>query len=138
MKISNLFVQSLREQMRVFSAYRAAAGAVMAYELGFDISQAWVGGIESQFSAGRQGGVDVQQDEAYLILEAAEGYINSIMLDMNDGREDLDEARESAMITVTDNLNDRWPLLHAVAEALLEHVVLTGADVARVMNESDV
>lgn len=139
MEISNPFVQSLREQMRVYSAYRAAAGAVMAHILGFDISQAWVGGLESQFSAGRQSGVEVQQDHnACLILEAADGYINSIMLDMHDGREDLDEAREDAAVLVTDTLDD-WPgAVEVVAQALLKHGALSGADVARVVSESDV
>lgn len=143
METSN-YVQSLRAQMRVYSAYRAAAGAVMAYELGFDIDRAWVGGAGSQFSPGRQGGVEIRRDdpntalERGFILAAAARYTDSITMEMQDdcGWETLFTHQEKKVeqMFFFRVIDDKWSAVVAVAEALLERGSLTGAGLMCVMS----
>ncbi len=149
MEISSEFIQSLRTQMRVFSAYRAAGQAVVAHALGWDVDRVWIGGAESQFSPGRQGGVEIRRDDPDIALEhafimaAAGRHLDSMTMEMEDDdcgwehlfSQELTDARRRFFSREIDN---RWATIGAVAGALLERGALTGADVARVVNESDV
>lgn len=130
--------------MRVYSAYRAAAGAVMANELGFDIDRAWVGGAESQFSAGRQSGIEVHEvqrdDLVEAAIEAAGRYVNSTLLDMNDdldleGLDDIGEVARGLVVNTFSNLY-KWSEVLMVGRALLERGVLTGAEVILAAGEA--
>ncbi len=148
MEISSQFVQSLREQARVFSAYRVAGQAVIAEVLGWDVDRVWIGGAESQFSPGRRGGVEIRSDdqdtalERAFIMAAAGRYLDSMTMEMEDdcGWEHLfsQERADAQMRFFSREIDNRWATVGAVAGALLEGGVLTGADVARLMHESDV
>lgn len=149
MEISNPFVQGLREQARVFSAYRAAGQAVVAEVLGWDVDRVWIGGAESQFSPGRQGGVEIRRDdpdtalERAFIMAAAGRHLDSMTMEMEDddcGWEHLfsQELTDAHRRFFSREIDNRWATIGAVAGALLERGTLSGADVARVMHESDV